>query len=127
MEPSDLKWSPLACRSRQAKLRAARPWGRRRRRQAALTTTGRAGTTGLPGPGKRDRKVHVRNQRCKASSCGTGSNPGDMGREAMHARNWATPKPVTTVGKEAMGKDCGVPMAMSQGHSWTPTLSIGPW
>ncbi len=37
---------PAGCRSSLWKLRAARPWNRGRGWQAALTTTGRAGTIG---------------------------------------------------------------------------------
>jgi hypothetical protein len=71
--------------------------------------------------------VYERNQRFKTSSLVTGSNSEDMGRDAMHARGKATPNLVGSARKEAMGKACGVPMAMSQGHSWAPTLSIGQW
>ena len=40
-----------------------------RRWQAALTTTGLAGTARRLGPGKRDGKVYVRNQRVTAPHC----------------------------------------------------------
>ncbi len=40
------------------KLRAAQPGGRQEGREAALTTTGREGTTRRPGSGKRDGKVY---------------------------------------------------------------------
>jgi hypothetical protein len=51
------------------KLRAARSGRRRGGWQAALTTTGLVGTARRPGPGKRDRKVYVRNQRSNAPQC----------------------------------------------------------
>ena len=50
----------------------------------------------------------------------TGSNLVDAGRIAMHARSRATPKPFNRDGGEAIGKACGVPMAMLQGKSWAP-------
>ena len=101
--------------------------GTQERAGAALTTRGRAETSGPPGPSKRDREVDERNQRFKAPSRSAGSNPEDMGRNATHARARATPKPFEDNGEEATGKDCGVPVAMSQGQSWPPILSIGPW
>ena len=101
--------------------------GTQERAGAALTTRGRAQTSGPPGPSKRDREVDERNQRFKAPSRSAGSNPEDMGRNATHARARATPKPFEDNGEEATGKDCGVPVAMSQGQSWPPILSIGPW
>ena len=48
---------PAGCRSSLRKLRAARTWNRGRGWQAALTTTGRAGTIGRCGPGKRGREA----------------------------------------------------------------------
>jgi hypothetical protein len=36
-----------------------------------------------------------------------------------------TPSPVNRAGQEAMGKDCGVPMAMLQEKSWAPHPSNG--
>jgi hypothetical protein len=59
----------LAVAAAGVKLRAARPGRRRGGWQAALTTTGLVGTARRPGPGKRDRKAYVRNQRSKAPQC----------------------------------------------------------
>ncbi len=61
---------------------------------------------------------------------GTGSNLVDAGRVAVRAEpteGEATPVPATQVGQEAVGKVCGVPMAMLQGKSWTPILPTGTW
>jgi hypothetical protein len=61
---------------------------------------------------------------------GTGSNLVDAGREAVHAEpteSEATRKPAIQAGHEAMGKVCGVPMAMLQGKSWASILSTGMW
>ena len=83
---------------------------------AAPTTTGRAGTARRLGSGKQDRKVYVcRNQWWNPLKSRTGSNLVDMGRITAHARAMsarATPKPVDRAGVEAMGKVCGVLMAM---------------
>jgi hypothetical protein len=49
--------SPAGCRSSPWKLRAARTRNRGRGWEAALTTTGRAGTIGRRGPGKRGREA----------------------------------------------------------------------
>ena|SRR6476620_6561024 len=50
--------TPLGgCRSSPEKLRAAWTRNRGRGRKAALTTTGRAGTIGRCGPGKRGREA----------------------------------------------------------------------
>ena len=48
---------PVGCRSSPEKLRAAWTRNRGRGREAALTTTGRAGTIGRCGPGKRGREA----------------------------------------------------------------------
>jgi hypothetical protein len=60
----------------------------------------------------------------------TGSNLVDVGRVAVHAEQTeseATLVPDTQAGQEAMGKACGVPMAMLQGKSWAPILPTGTW
>ena len=60
----------------------------------------------------------------------TGSNLVDAGRVAVRAKlteGEATPKPDSQAGQEAMGKACGVPMAMLQGKSWAPILPTGAW
>jgi hypothetical protein len=49
--------SPVGCRSSPGKLRAAWTRNRGRGREAALTTTGRAGTIGRRGPGKQGREA----------------------------------------------------------------------
>ena len=85
---------------------------------AALTTTGRAGTARRLGSGKQDGKVYEsRNQWSNPLKARTGSNLVDMGRDAAHVRQEArmTPSSMNRVGKEAMRKVCGVPMAMLQG------------
>ena len=49
--------SPVGCRSSPGKLGAAWTRNRGRGREAALTTTGRAGTIGRCGPGKQGREA----------------------------------------------------------------------
>jgi hypothetical protein len=49
--------SPVGCRSSPEKLRAAWTWNCGRGWEAALTTTGRAGTIGRCGPGKQGREA----------------------------------------------------------------------
>ena len=70
-----------------------------------------------------------RNQWLNPLKSRTDSNLVDMGRIAVHiqARSaWMTPRPVDAAsGMEAMGKVCGVPMAMLQGKSWAPHPSNG--
>ena len=69
-----------ACRSRSPKLRAAWPWKRKVRVGAALTTTGRTGTTRRTGLGKQDGKVYEsRNQRWNPLKGEPSSNLVDMG------------------------------------------------
>jgi hypothetical protein len=90
---------------------------------AALTTTGRVGTTRRLGSGKQGGKVYEsRNQWSNPLKARTGSNLVDAGRDAAHVRQEArmTPSSMNRVGKEAMRKVCGVPMAMLQGKSWAP-------
>jgi hypothetical protein len=86
---------------------------------AALTTTGRAGTARRCGSGKRDEKVHVRNQWLKPRKSSTGSNLADMGRGAVRDRRreaGSTLRPVGFAGEEATVKDCGVAVAMLPGQ-----------
>ena len=95
---------------------------------AALTTTERVGTTRRPGSGKQGGKVYEsRNQWSNPLKARTGSNLVDMGRAAAHVRVEArmTPSSMNRVGKEAMEKNCGVPMARLQGKSWAPHPSNG--
>jgi hypothetical protein len=111
------------------KLRAADPQRRAGRWQAALTTTGRAGTARRCGSGKRDETPYERNQCLTPRNTSTGSNLADLGRDAAHAAEVpvATPKPVKAAGGEAILKDCGVGMAMLPGYSWAAHSSTGWW
>ena len=58
-----------------------------------------------------------------------GSNLVDQGRSATRTRPMMSggelPRPVANAGREATVKACGVAVAMSQGHSWAPTLLNG--
>lgn len=57
----------------------------------------------------------------------TSSNLADQGWIAARTRlamRRGTPGPVDVVGREAMGKVCGVLVARPQGHSRAPSLSI---
>jgi hypothetical protein len=98
---------------------------------AALTTTGRAGTTRRLGPGKQDGKVQRRvNQRSNPRKRITGSNLVDVGRDAVRAnrglRREATSSRVVFLARsKATGKVCGVPVAMLPGKSWAPPPSSG--
>ena len=97
---------------------------------AALTKTGRVGTARRPGSGERDGKVHeCRNQWLNPLKSRTGSNLVDMGRIAVRAMASSGPRQLfaalTGRGEEAMGKVCGVLMAMLQGKSWVPHPSNG--
>jgi hypothetical protein len=86
---------------------------------AALTTTGRAGTARRCGSGKRDEKVHVRNQWLTPRKSSTGSNLADMGRDAVRDRRRearSTLRPGGFAGEEATVKDCGVAVAMLPGQ-----------
>ena len=68
------------------------------------------------------------NQWLKPLNARPGSNLVDVGRlQCTTALGWSTPKPFQIVGGEAMGKDCGVPVAMLQGQSWAPHSSTGSW
>ncbi len=120
---------PWAVAAARVKLGAARPRGREEGRTAAPTTTGRVGTVRRPGSGKQDGKVHVRNQRLNASQANTtSSNLTDRGWAAARTRpRWdgELPGPVNVAGREAAPRVCGVGVARSQGHSWTPHPSNG--
>jgi hypothetical protein len=101
------------------KLRVADPWRRTGRWEAALTTTGRAGTARRCGSGKRDEKVHARNQCLKPRKSSTGSNLADMGRDAvrdLRCQAGSTLALVGFAGEEATVKDCGVAVAMLPGQ-----------
>ena len=95
---------------------------------AALTTTGRVGTTRRFGSGKQGGKVYEsRNQWSNPLKSRTGSNLVDMGRAAVHIHqeDWMTPTSVNWARHEAMAKVCGVAMARLQGKSWAPHPSNG--
>jgi hypothetical protein len=92
------------------------------------------------GTRRNDRTARVRqarrecvtkvNQWLNPRKCGTGSNPVDMGRAAVRAEprdGEATPWRPWTSRVEAMGKDCGVPMARLSGKSWALPPLIGTW
>ena len=67
------------------------------------------------------------NQWLKPLKRGTGSNLVDAGRAAVRAEpteGEATPMPVTQTGQEAMGKACGVPMAMLQIRRLSPVGAV---
>lgn len=71
----------------------------------------------------------MRNQRLNASQVNpTGSNLTDLGQAAarnpIHGRGQLAGGFMSLTG-EATTKDCGVVVAMPQGHSWAPTPSIG--
>ncbi len=98
--------------------------------EAALTTTGRISTARWYGSGKQDRKG-VREEPATESSSRqpADQNLADQGRAATHTRTaivvGVTLWSVEVADWEAMVKDCGVAVAMLQGHSWAPTLSNG--
>ena len=98
---------------------------------AALTTTGRASTARWSGSGKQDGKAYVRNQRPNApQEKPTSSNLADQGWVATRTRtttasNGELLRLVDVAGREATMNACGVVVAKSQGHSWTPTPSNG--
>jgi len=95
--------------------------------QAAPTKPGRASTVRWSGSGKQDGKVYVRNQRLNAPQANpTSSNLTDLGWVAVRTRAMrGTPASVNVAGREAALKDCGVGVAMPQGHSWAPNSSNG--
>ena len=96
---------------------------------AAPTKTEQVGTAKRSGSGECDGKVYeCRNQWLNPLKSRTDSNLVDMGRIAAHVQArlaWTTPEPIVGLGMEAMGKVCGVPMAMLQGKSWAPHPSNG--
>ena len=96
---------------------------------AAPTKTEQVGTAKRSGSGECDGKVYeCRNQWWKPLKSKTDSNLVDMGRIAVHVRAesaWRLQIRWVGTGMEAMGKVCGVPMAMLQGKSWAPHPSNG--
>jgi hypothetical protein len=98
------------------------------RMEAAPTTTGRASTARWPGSGKQDGKAYVRNQRLNAPKESHrlesgGSGPGSSAY--LHGNVRGTPWSGDVADQEATVNDCGVVVAMLQGHSWAPTPSSG--
>ena len=94
---------------------------------AALTTTRRAGTARRPGLGKQGGKVYERNQRQSSSIHLPAPKPGGFGpvlQRTSHGVGGLGSRMVPS-GQEAMGKACGVPMAMLQGQSWAPRPPTG--
>jgi hypothetical protein len=74
--------------------------------------------------------VYVRNQRLNASQAHSHQlKPGGYGlgsdAHPIASAVWGTPGLVNVAGREATVKVCGVAVAMSQGHSWAPSSSIG--
>jgi hypothetical protein len=61
----------------------------------------------------------------------TGSNLVDVGRIAAHVAGAPNRRRLrsrfSAVGGEATRKACGVLVAMLQGKSWAPTLTIDTW
>ena len=97
-------YSPTACRSRLRKLRAVRPWKRRDWMGAALTTTGRVGTTRRLGSGKQDGKVYERrNQWWNPLKGKTGSNLVDMGRATVRVESVL--EETTLLDRESCGRE----------------------
>ncbi len=122
----------LAVAAAGQKLRAVRTGRRRGGRKAALTTTGQVGTARRPGPGKRDRKVYVRNQRSNAPQCNHQLQTwriwaGKRHTPAAFRTVAGAPGPVVPAGRVAMRKDCGVLVDGRRGKAGhRPCRSI-PW
>jgi len=119
---------PPVRRSGRAEAEGSLNPGMGARAEAALTTTGRIGTARRSGPGKRDRKAYVRNQRLNAPQESQRLEPGGSGpHSSAHppGNGWGTPRLGDVADREATVNACGVAVAMLQGHSWTPTLSKG--
>ena len=70
----------------------------------------------------------MRNQRLNAPQVTQRLEPGGSGPQSsahLHKVVWGTPRSGEVADQEATMKDCGVVVAMLQGHSWAPTLSMG--
>ncbi|MGH9043837.1 MAG: hypothetical protein ACRDVP_03195, partial [Acidimicrobiales bacterium] len=70
----------------------------------------------------------MRNQRLNAPQETQRLKPGGSGPQSSahpHKIVRGTPRPGDVAGQEATMKDCGVIVAMLQGHSWAPTPSKG--
>ena len=97
---------------------------------AALTTTGRVGTARRPGSGKQDGKVYELQEPVVEPPQGqnrlqSGGYGPDRSARPSEVCSDDSVSPRSWIGREAMGKDCGVPMAMLQGKSWAPHPSNG--
>jgi len=123
------KGPPPACHSRSDEAEGSPSLGVQARMGAALTKPGRVGTARRPGSGKQDGAVNARNQCLNPLKSIAGSNLVDVGRIAAHAQEVSgrLRGRFVDVDEEAMGKVCGVPMAMLQGESWSPVPSNGAW
>jgi hypothetical protein len=108
------------------KLGAVSPRRHEAGREAAPTTTGRAGTARRPGSGKQGGKAYERNQRFKLLKSLADLKPGGHGRWAAHLRApGGLGRRFVHAGQEAVGKVCGVPTAKLQEHSWAPPPPTG--
>ena len=119
-------YSPTACRSRLRKLRAVRPWKRRDWMGAALTTTGRVGTTRRPGSGKQDGKVYERrNQWWNPLKGETGSNLVDMGRATVRVESKL--EETTLLDRESCGREGhGESLRRNRGEAVGEKLDTAP-
>ncbi|MDQ1005798.1 transposase [Streptomyces sp. V4I23] len=121
---------PAPSSRRSGTAEAGGSWARRVGRvwwRAAPTTTGRTGTTGRCGSGKRDGKVDERNQRCKAPQDLRQLKPGGSGLDSGAHCSYGQEllDRIDLAGREATVKDCGVTVAMPQGQSWPPHPTSG--
>jgi len=68
----------------------------------------------------------VRNQRQNGPQELHQLQPGGYGLDSdAHLHEQRTPWSACVVDREATMKACGVVVAISQGHSWVPTLTSG--
>jgi hypothetical protein len=122
---------PPSCRSRAVEAEGSLTWEMPGRVGAALTTPGRVGTARRSGPGKRDGEVYVRNQRLNAPQATHQLEPGGWGLGAAQPggvdvyRRGA--RPVRITGPGGGGEGLRRTRRWSQGHSWAPIPSSGPW
>ena len=96
---------------------------------AALTKPGRPSTARWGGSGERGGKEYARNRRFTSFNRRTDSNLVDTGRAQrapLPVRRRELPGGIAKPYREAMGKACGVPMAMLLGHSRAPNPLSGP-
>jgi hypothetical protein len=108
------------------KLGAVSPRRHEAGREAAPTTTGRAGTARRPGSGKQGGKAYERNQCFKLLKLFADLKPGGHGSVPQRtSRLGGTRKPVCSSRPGGHGEVCGVPVARLQEHSWAPTPPTG--